>query len=58
MFSYCNSLASLDISNFNCNNFKTADKMVEMFKNCKCLKIENVKYKDYKIRNQLLIDLK
>ena len=57
MFYNCSSLRSLDINNFNCDNIKTTDKMNEMFKGCEELKIDHVKYRDFKIRNQLLIDL-
>ena len=53
MFYGCSSLTSLDI-----NNLKTKDKMNKMLKNCKNLKLDNVHYRDFKIRNQLLIDLK
>ena len=58
MFSSCSSLISIDLSNFNCDNIKTIDKMENMFKECKKLKNEKILYKDFKIRNQLLIDLK
>ena len=54
MFEDCSKLASLDLSNFNCNNIKS---MENMFKNCKNLKLENISYKDDKIRNQLKTDL-
>jgi len=58
MFQNCSSLTSLNINNFNCDNIKTTDKMNEMFKGCQSLKIDNVLYRDFKIRNQLIIDLK
>ena len=58
MFHNCRELISLGISNFNCDNIKTADKMKDMFSGSNKLKIENIKYKDFKIRGQMIIDLK
>jgi len=58
MFHNCSSLTLLDLSNFNCENIKTTDKLEDMFKMCKNLKLENVRYKDFNIRNQLIVDLK
>ena len=58
MFSHCSSLTSINLSNFNCDKIKTGDEMKEMFKDCYKLKIENVKHKDFKIRSQLILDLK
>ena len=58
MFENCYLLASLNIENFNCDNIKTTDQMNGMFKDCRSLKKEKVIYKDSKINEQLLIDLK
>ena len=58
MFSYCSSLTSINLSNFNCDKIKETTEMEDMFRSCNRLKIENVKYKDFKIRNQLIVDLK
>jgi hypothetical protein len=37
---------------------KEAELMQDMFKGCDKLKMENVKNKDSKIKNQLILDLK
>ena len=60
MFENCYLLASLNIENFNCDNIKTTttNQMNGMFKDCRSLKKEKVIYKDSKINEQLLIDLK
>ena len=58
MFSLCSSLTSLDLSSFNCGNIKVTKDMVEMFKECEELDIEDVKYQDFKIRNQLIVDMR
>ena len=57
MFHFCKSLTSIDLSNFNCDKIKVTDNIKDMFKDCEYLKIENIKYKDFKIRDQLLVDL-
>ena len=58
MFYKCSSLNSINLSNFNCDKISKTDGIKEMFKDCKNLRIENVKHNDFKIRGQLLIDLK
>ena len=58
MFFNCSSLISIDITNFNCDTLRTTNQMENMFKGCTKLKIENLRYRDFKIRNQLLVDLK
>ena len=58
MFFGCESLKYINLTNFNCDKIKTTDEMIDMFKECKSLKIDNAIYKDFKIRSQLLIDLK
>ena len=58
MFYNCPSLTSINLSNFNCDKIKETTEMEDMFRGCNRLKIENVKYKDFKIRNQLIVDLK
>ena len=57
MFKKCSYLESLNLSNFNCYNIKKPSDIEEMFKDCSKLKIGNVKYDDFKIRDQLIIDL-
>jgi surface protein len=46
MFYYCNSLKSLDLSNFNTQN---VTEMYGMFSGCESLKRENIITKDDKI---------
>ena len=58
MFCNCSSLTSINLSNFNCDKIKETNDMEDMFKNCQLLNINNIKYKDFKIRGQLIIDLK
>ena len=58
MFRFCSSLNSINLSNFNCDKISKTDGIENMFKDCKNLRIENVKHNDFKIRGQLLIDLK
>ena len=58
MFYNCSSLTSINLSNFNCDKIKETTEMEDMFRSCNRLKIEHVKYKDFKIRNQLIVDLK
>ena len=57
MFSYCTSLTSINLDNFNCDKIETTDKMEGMFEHCDKLNIKNVKHKDFKIRQQLILDL-
>ena len=57
MFNGCKSLTSLDITNFDCEKIKTTDDMENMFSGCKSLTIKNIKYRDFKIRTQAMIDL-
>ena len=62
MFDRCYSLSSINLSNFNTNNVTN---MSSMFFGCDSLSnidlsnfnTENVRYIDFKIRNQLIIDL-
>ena len=58
MFKDCKSLTSIDITNFDCEKIKTTDCLKDMFIGCNSLKIRNIKYRDFKIRNQAMIDLK
>ena len=46
MFKDCDSLTSLDLSNFNTENISN---MRDIFENCKSLKMENIITKDQKI---------
>jgi len=57
MFLDCKALTFLDITNFNCEKIKTTDYMENMFKGCIFLKVNKIKYKDFKIRTQAIVDL-
>ena len=50
MFSRCNSLTNLNLSNFNAQNFID---MSDIFYNCQSLKKENIITKDNRILNQI-----
>ena len=49
MFNECSSLISLDLSNFNCDKIKYTNSMNNMF---------TIKHKDFKLRGQIIVDLK
>ena len=57
MFAGCISLTSINLSNFNCDKIENTNGMIDMFKDCKSLKIKNIEYIDFKIRSQIIIDL-
>ena len=57
MFYCCKSLTSLDISNLNCEKIKETTYLDKMFENCNSLKVKNIKLKDFKIRQQAIVDL-
>ena len=57
MFKNCKSLNFLDITSFNCQKINTTDCLEKMFFGCVSLKIANIKYNDFKIRSQIIIDL-
>ena len=58
MFKNCKSLDSINLSYFNCGSIEHTNDMIEMFAGCSNLQINNVKYNDFKIRSQLILDLK
>ena len=57
MFYSCKSLTYLDISNLNCDKIKVTTYLDKMFENCNSLKVKNIKLKDFKIRQQAIVDL-
>ena len=57
MFYNCFSLNSLDLSNFNCDKIKYDSSIAKMFFGCKYLNNDNIKYKDNKIKNQIILDI-
>lgn len=57
MFEGCISLKSLDIRNSSCEKIAKTSKLDDMFLGCDSLKIRNIKYNDFKIRSQAIIDL-
>ena len=58
MFKGYSQLTSIDLSNFNCDNIKNTKDMEDMFKDCQNLKFSDVKNSDFKIRSQIINDLK
>ena len=57
MFYNCYSLVYLDLSNFNCDKIKSNKEMEKMFYGCKYLKLDGIKFKDERIKNQLILDV-
>ena len=57
MFSWCESLESIDLSSFNTNN---VNNMSDMFYDCESLKIKNIKIKknEIKILNEFSKNIK
>ena len=57
MFKGCKSLSSLNLSNFNCDKIKETTYLDRMFEDCNSLKVKNIKLRDFKIRQQAIVDL-
>ena len=57
MFYNCFLLNSLDLSNFNCDKIKYKSSIEKLFIGCKYLNMDNIKFKDNKIKEQIIIDI-